>query len=146
MIIKRVSPAKTFYYKHKKIAMANSKHIAKLLGPFLIAMTISEMLNPRIWDTVAVTQTYLAGSLWLLAGLSIIRGHNSFTFSWPLMITLIGWFAIFGGLSRMFFPGRVQQGFVNSFTVIALQIILLVVGIVLTFKAYTRDDNKTQER
>ncbi len=116
--------------------MSNSKHIAKLLGPFLIAMTISEMLNPRIWDTVAVTQTYLAGSLWLLAGLAIIRSHNYWVFKWPIMITLIGWFAIFGGLSRMFFPGPVQQGFVNNFIVIGLQIVLLVLGIIFTFKAY----------
>jgi hypothetical protein len=56
--------------------MSNSKHLAKLIGPFLIAITISEMINPHIWDTVAATQTFLAGSLSLLAGLAIIRNHN----------------------------------------------------------------------
>jgi hypothetical protein len=116
--------------------MTNSKHLAKLLGPFLIAMTISEMMNPRIWDTVAVTQTYLAGSLWLLAGLAIIRNHNYWKLHWPILITIIGWFAILGGLGRMFFPAAVQNGEANNTVVIVLQIILLLVGIVLTFKAY----------
>jgi len=120
------------------ITMSNSKHIAKLLGPFLIAMTISEMMTPRIWDTVPVTQTYLAGSLWLLAGLTIIRGHNYWTLSWPVLISIIGWFAILGGLSRMFFPEPVQQGSGNSLPVLAVQIVLLIIGVVLTFKAYIK--------
>jgi hypothetical protein len=116
--------------------MTNSKHIAKLLGPFLIAMTISEILNPRIRDTVAITQIYPAGFLLLLAGLSIIRSHNYWTFKWPVMITIIGWFAIPGGLSRMFFLMSSQQGAQNTSVVQALQIILPSVGIILTFKAY----------
>jgi hypothetical protein len=121
--------------------MTNSKHIAKLLGPFLIAMVISEMINPRTWDTVQVTQTYLAGSLWLLGGLTIIRTHNHWSLNWSILITVIGWFAIAGGLSRMFFPEPVQQGFGNNSIVLALQIILLVVGIVLSFKAFSKENN-----
>jgi hypothetical protein len=116
--------------------MTNSKNIAKLLGPLLVAMTISELLNPRIWDTVPVTQAYLAGSLWLLAGLSIIRSHNYWTFGWPVLITIIGWFAILGGLSRMFSPMSAQQGAQNTSVVLAMQIILLAIGIFLTFKAF----------
>lgn len=116
--------------------MSNSKHIAKLLGPFLIAMVISEMMNPRIWDTVPVTQIYFAGLLWLLGGFAIIRTHNHWSFNWSVLITIIGWFAILGGLSRMFFPMSSQQGAQNLSVVLALQIILLAVGIILTFKAF----------
>jgi len=123
--------------------MTNSKHLAKLIGPFLIAMTISEMMNPHIWDTVAVTQTYLAGTLWLLAGLAIIRNHNYWVFSWKVLITIIGWFAIAGGIARMFFPAPVQNGEANNAIVIVLQIILLIIGIVLTFKAYWPGDKNS---
>lgn len=104
-------------------------------------MTVSEMMNPRIWDTVAVTQTYLAGSLWLLAGLAIIRSHNYWAFKWPVMITLIGWFAILGGFSRMFFPKSSQQGAQNTLVVMGLQIILLAIGIILTLKAFWPKQN-----
>lgn len=123
--------------------MTNSKYIAKLIGPPLIVMNISEAMNAHIWANVSAAQTYLAGSLWFIAGLSIIRSHNKWMPGWPVMITLIGWFAILGGLGRMFFPEPVQQGSQNVTVVLAIQMVLLVIGIVLTYKAYGRDDNKT---
>lgn len=123
--------------------MTNSKHIAKLIGPTFIALIISEAMNSHIWAAVPATQTYLAGLLWFLAGLSIIRAHNKWTLSWSVMITLIGWVAILGGLSRMFFPEPVQQGSQNTSVVLALQIVLLSIGILLTFKAYSREGSKT---
>ncbi len=116
--------------------MTNSKHIAKLLGPALIVMNISEAMNAHIWATVSVTQTYLAGSLWFVAGLSIIIGHNHWTPDWSVIITLMGWFIMFGGLARMFFPESVQQGSGNASWVLAVQMILIVIGAVLTFKAF----------
>ena len=123
-----------------KNKMTNSKHIAKLIGPTLIVMTISEMMNPRIWDTVTPTQTYLAGTLWFVAGLTIIRSHNSWAFRWSVLITLIGWFALLGGAGRMFFPDAVQQGSQNASIVISLQIVLMITGLLLTFKAFSRSD------
>ncbi len=116
--------------------MTDSKQLAKLLGPTLIVLNASEAINPDIWATVAVTQTYLAGSLWFVAGLSIIRSHNRWTLHWSVLITLLGWFIMLGGLSRMFFPDPVQQGSQNAATVLTVQMILLVTGIVLTYKAY----------
>lgn len=123
--------------------MTNSKHIAKLLGPTLIVMNASEAINSHIWINVPTTQTYLAGSLWFVAGLSIIRIHNDWKFSWSVLITLMGWFIMIGGLSRMFFPEPVQQGSQNASVVLTLQMVLLAIGIVLTFKAFSRDNNKT---
>ena len=124
--------------------MQNSKHIAKLLGPTLILMTISEMMNPRIWDTVPPTQTYLAGALWFIAGLAIIRSHNRWAFSWPVLITFIGWFAMLGGMGRMFFPESVQNGEAaqNASVILSVQIVLLLIGVILTFKAYVPDNKK----
>lgn len=84
--------------------MADSRHIARLLGPTLIALSASEMLNPQIWVNVPATQVYLAGSLWLVAGLSIVCTHNRWTGGWPVLVTFMGWFAVLGGLFRMFVP------------------------------------------
>ena len=121
--------------------MANSKHIAKLLGPFLIAMTISEMMNPHIWDNVAVTQIYLAGSLWLPGGFTIIRTHNHWSLNWSVLITIIGWIAILGGLSRMFFPLLSQRSAQNTSVVLGLQFILLTIGVILTCKSFWSKHN-----
>jgi len=113
-----------------------------MIGPTLMALTISELMNAHIWINVASTQTYLAGTLWFVAGLSILRGHNIWTRDWPVLITLIGWLAILGGLSRMCFPEPVQQGSQNTTMVLVLQIILLAAGIVLTLKAYVPVNKK----
>jgi len=118
--------------------MTNSKRLAGLIGPTLIVLSISEVFTSRIWLTVTATQTYLAGTLWFIAGLSIIRTHNIWTLNWPVLITLIGWFAILGGLGRMFFPQAAQEGGQNPVIVLAFQIVLLLIGIILTFVAYIR--------
>lgn len=119
--------------------MTNSKYIAGLVGPTLIALTLSEAMNAHIWASVSATQTYLAGGLWFVAGIAIVRAHNHWVRGWPVVVTLVGWFAMLGGLGRMFFPEAVQQGSSNSFTVLAAQMILFAIGIFLTFKAYRRE-------
>lgn len=118
--------------------MANSKRLAGLIGPTLIVLSISEALNAHIWLTVSATQTYLVGTLWFIAGLTIIRTHNIWALDWPVLITLIGWFALLGGLARMFFPQTAQEGGQNTVIVLTFQIALLVIGIILTFVAYIR--------
>jgi len=116
--------------------MTNSKKLAGIIGPTLIVMNITEMMTSHIWVNVAITQTYLAGLLWFIAGLSIIRSHNNWSLSWTVLITLIGWFAILIGLSRMAFPETVQQGTEKSSFILVGQLVLLIIGVVLTFKAY----------
>lgn len=124
--------------------MTNSKQIAGLLGPTLVAVTISEAMNPDIWTTsIAPVLVYQAGTLLFVAGLAIVRVHNRWTGGWPVLVTLMGWFLILGGLIRMIAPGFAQQQIQNTTAVFALQIVLLAIGIFLTFKAYGREDSKT---
>jgi uncharacterized membrane protein HdeD (DUF308 family) len=125
--------------------MTNSKHIAGLIGPTLIALCISEAINLRILATSNAnlpSVVYLNGTLLFVAGLSIARVHNRWR-GWPVLVTLLGWFAILGGLIRMFAPVLAQQGVQNTPIVFASLIVLFVLGVFLTFKAYGREDNKT---
>ena len=117
--------------------MTNSKPIAGLLGPTLIALAITEAMNLRtLASTPApVGVVYLNGTLLFVAGLAIVRAHNRWTGGWPVLVTLMGWSAILGGLTRMFAPASAKSG---ATWVYALLSVLLVIGIVLTFKAYGR--------
>jgi cation transport ATPase len=124
--------------------MTNSKHIAGLIGPTLIALTISEAMNLHIWATNIAPVTYLNGLLLFVAGLSIVRAHNRWTRSWPVMVTLVGWCVILLGLFRMFAP-EAQQGGENIPTY-AVIIVLFAIGIFLTFKAYSREDSNAAAR
>lgn len=122
--------------------MTNSKTIAGLAGPTLIAVAISEAINLPIWANNIAPVTYLNGALLFVAGLAIVRAHNRWTRSWPVVVTLVGWFAVFGGLFRMFAPELAQRGAQNISVVFAVQIGLLAIGIVLTFNGYRRVGQK----
>lgn len=119
--------------------MANSRRIAGLLGPILVAMSVSEMTTADIWAAVTPPQVYLAGLLWFIAGLTIVRAHNRWKSGWPLLVTVMGWFFTLGGLLRMFSPRLAQQPAENPVLVLGGQMTLLVIGVVLTLKAYSRN-------
>lgn len=122
--------------------MINSKSIAGILGPILVVTNLSEAINSHIWVNVTPPQTYLAGALWFVAGLFIIRTHNYWAVHWSVLITILGWFILLGGLSRMFFPEFVQQGSQNNQFVFVFQMILLAIGIILCYKAFSKSDDK----
>jgi hypothetical protein len=118
--------------------MTNSRHIAGLIGPTIIALTISEVVNFHIWASNIPPVTYLNGTLLLVAGLSIVRAHNRWTVGWPVMVTLVGWVAILGGLFRMFAPEAQQAS--PSTSTYAVIMVLCAVGLFLTYKAYAPED------
>lgn len=117
--------------------MTRSKQIAGFLGPTLIVVALSEAKNLRIWEVGVAPLTYLAGLLWFLGGLAIVSLHNRWSTGWPVAITLVGWFFLLGGLFRLLFPD-VQQGNQNTPAAgaYALDAVLLVLGVLMTFKAY----------
>lgn len=125
--------------------MSNSKRIAGLLGPTLIALSITEAMNLDIWTTVAgpafAPVVYLNGTLLFIAGLAIVRAHNRWTGGWPVLVTLVGWFTLILGLIRMIAPASAQRAGENPTALYALLIVLLAIGIFLTFKAYGREEH-----
>lgn len=118
----------------------SSKELAKLIGPTISVMSISEMVNMRIWVTNNPAITYLNGIILFVAGLSIIRVHNLWSFRWPVVVTILAWGAVAAGLFRMFFPGA-RQGGQNVFTYM-LTAILLTAGIFISYKGYVRGSDR----
>jgi len=125
--------------------MPNSAYIAKLLGPALIGITVTEWMNLDIF-TAAIgpsfaTHVYLNGTLLFIAGLAIVRAHNVWSRRWPVLITLVGWVAVVGGLSRMVAPVSAQQAGQSAPVVYASLVALLAIGVVLTFNSYGRSES-----
>lgn len=116
--------------------MADSRHIAGLAGPTLVVMTTSEALNLDIWAGVSPTLVYLNGLMLFVAGLAIVRTHNVWTRSWPVLVTLLGWAALAVGTLRMFAP-RAPQLAASSSTY-AVIFLLFLLGVVLTLQAVRR--------
>ena len=119
--------------------MTNSRRIAGLVGPTLIAITVTEWMNLGVF-TAAIRlsfapHVYLNGTLLFVAGLAIIRAHNHWTRGWPVLVTLVGWVALLGGLGRMVAPLSAQQAGQGSTVVCASLIAPPAIGVVLTFKS-----------
>ena len=124
--------------------MLNSKRIAAITGPTIVAMLVSEfpLVQPHLYDTQIPPVVYLSGVLMFVGGLAIVRAHNHWTRDWTVLVTLSGWFGLLLGVFRMFAAGRYQQASArtSATTFMILEAILLVGGLVMTFKAFSRHD------
>jgi hypothetical protein len=115
-----------------------SRSIAGIVGPTLIVMVFSEtrFWNPTLYDTQIVPLIYFNGVLLFVAGLAIVRNHNIWTASWQTLITVTGYLVIIIGLLRMFFPQLQAEKFRNNNSVLVFEIVLILIGVFLTIKAY----------
>jgi uncharacterized membrane protein HdeD (DUF308 family) len=123
--------------------MANSKQIAGLVGPTLVAMLVSEfpLVQPHLYDSQIPPVVYLSGVLMFVAGLAVVRVHNLWTRNWTILVTLTGWFFLLLGLVRMFAASQYQQAAAgaSSRLFMALEGVLLVVALVITYQGYRRE-------
>lgn len=121
--------------------MEKSKSIAGIVGPTLIVMVLSELKlwNPTLYDTQSVPLVYLSGVLFFIAGIAIVRSHNIWIWSWQTILTIIGWLAILLGCVRMFFPHVYVTQFQNGNSALFIEILLILLGIFFTFKAYSSE-------
>jgi len=95
-------------------SMATSIFIARLLGPLLLIVGASLLINPRAVRKMAqdvigsVTLVYLFGVLDFAAGLAILLVHNVWLASWRVIITLLGWLLLIRGAVRILAPEQVM--------------------------------------
>lgn len=123
--------------------MTNSKQIAGLVGPTLIAILVSEfpLVQPHLYDAQIPPVVYLSGVLLFVGGLAVVRAHNRWQRDWTILVTLSGWSGIALGLLRMFAAERYQRGATSTSagTFMVVEGILFVAAVVMTFKAYRRE-------
>jgi hypothetical protein len=128
--------------------MSNSKLIAGLMGPLLLAVGFSMLLRRHLFPIMvdqlatAYAVVFISGMLALVAGVAIVRVHNVWVQDWPVAVTIFGWLAIVGGLSRMFFPDRamsIASRVAHSGGLTLGAIVTLALGAFLTFKGYEEE-------
>jgi hypothetical protein len=129
--------------------VANSKLIAGFMGPLLVAMGAAMLLNRDLFPAMIgqIAQSYalifLSGILSLLAGIAVVRVHNVWTGGWRIVVTVLGWLAIVGGLARMWFPqlaAPVAATLGDSATGLVVGgLVVLALGAFLSYKSYMSD-------
>jgi hypothetical protein len=132
--------------------MANSRQIAGLIGPLLAALGVTMLVNrdwlPQIAAQIAQDAglIVLSGILLLLAGIAIVRIHNVWSGGWRVLVTILGWLAIAGGLVRMWFPQLaapiVAAISVSPAGVVAAGLVMLALGAFLSYKAYGPENSR----
>jgi hypothetical protein len=126
--------------------MTNAELISGFAGPLLMAVSAALLINRRTIAGVindisnAHGFIFFAGILTLLAGLAIVRAHNVWAFEWSLIVTLLGWMAVIGGIVRILWPDRIaaisNKILNNENAVTAWALVALLLGAFLTAKGY----------
>jgi hypothetical protein len=99
------------------------------------------LVQPHLHDAQIPPVVYLSGVLMFVGGLAIVRAHNRWARDWTVLVTLSGWFFLILGLFRMFAASSYLRGAANANAglFMVLEGILLVLGLLMTFKAYSRN-------
>jgi hypothetical protein len=122
--------------------MPDSKRIAGLVGPTIVAMLVSEfpLVQPHLYDAQIPPVVYLSGTLMFVGGLAILRAHNHWARDWTVLVTLSGWFFLALGLIRMFAASSYQRASASTspWVFMLSEGLLLVVALIMTYKAYSR--------
>jgi hypothetical protein len=94
--------------------MERSHFLAKLIGPVFIVGGLGMLFNAAAFRVMFERSLhdhmliYLTGVLSLPAGLAIVVLHNDWKWRWPVMITVIGWLMVIGGIVRMLAPQMIE--------------------------------------
>jgi cytochrome bd-type quinol oxidase subunit 2 len=129
--------------------MATSKMISGLIGPTFFALAVSMLLNvgslPALVEQASHDPAMIltTGIITFVAGLAIVRVHNRWSGGWPVVVTVLGWLFVLGGLARILFPNQLAAAAAgiaqhNGFFV-GEAIVLLALGGFLSFKAYSQN-------
>lgn len=117
----------------------NSRDLASVMGPALIALAVTEPLNWEIFEQQSAPVTYLNGTLMFVAGLALVRAHNLWVWGWQTLVTLIAWVLLLGGFYRMIAPGAAEaQMNISDAPMIAAFGVIAAIGLTLTYQGYRR--------
>lgn len=121
--------------------MEISLFLAKLLGVYMLIVAVIWLFRRNQFET-SIKDIFnspgvlaLAGSLSLLAGLSIVIGHNIWDYHWRVVITILGYIAVAKGVLRLAFPEQAQR-WVNVVLSRGYWIGILIVGLLGLFLTY----------
>jgi len=120
--------------------------IARLIGPTFIVIGIGVLLNGSFYNTMIAdavkspTLIYFAGLLALVPGLAVLNVYRAWTPDWRVVITILGWLMVIGGIVRIVLPQLIATLATDIYSgtpVLAIfAVIVLVVGAYLSFEGY----------
>jgi hypothetical protein len=132
--------------------MERSLFLAKLIGPLFLTIGLGLLVNQNTyWGMIneiirhptplGSMLIYLSGLLSMLAGLAMVNAHSVWVRDWRVLITVLGWLMLIGGIVRIALPDiglKVGSAlYTSSTTLPIIAAISLGLGGFLTFKGYS---------
>jgi hypothetical protein len=126
--------------------MAPAIFIARLIGPTFIVIGVGVLLNGSFYNAMIAeavrspTLIYFAGLFALVPGLAILNVYRAWTADWRVIITILGWLMVIGGVIRIVLPQLIATLATDIYSGTAVlsifAVIVLVVGGYLSFEGY----------
>ena len=120
--------------------------IARLIGPLFLVIGIGALFNGEHYRKMIAGFLenaglyYLSGVISLIVGLAIVAHHNIWAPDWRVIITVLGWIALFRGAVRLMLPTvgpRLASGFIVGAWPLRLgAVLVLVIGGILTYAGF----------
>lgn len=88
--------------------MANSHYLARLIGPPLVVIAVSMLLDRTGYVALSQdvidnpTLIYIAAAIALFPAVALVLAHNVWSADWRVLITLLGWVAVIDCVSWIF--------------------------------------------
>lgn len=126
--------------------MDNSILFARYIGPFIVLIGLSIILNFKLYGQIAegfiknTALIYITGLITFVAGLAIVLNHNVWVGNWPVIITVLGWISFIKGIWLVAFPGsagKISAVFIKNIKLVVLPwSVMFIIGIFLVMKGY----------
>ena len=126
--------------------MQPAVYIARLIGPLFVVLGVGILANLGLY-TAMVSEAvqlpvlvYLFGALSFTAGLAILNAYRAWTADWRVIITVLGWLLVIGGIIRIVLPrltASLATTIYSGQSAMAVPgVIVLVLGGYLSFEGY----------
>jgi len=121
-------------------------YIARFAGRVFIVIGVGILANLSFYSGMVAeavrspTLIYIAGILSLTAGLAILGAYRAWTADWRVVVTILGWLCVIGGIIRVVLPrltASLATTIYSTTTPMAIAgIVALVLGGFLCFQGY----------
>ena len=94
--------------------MELSKLVARIIAVIYVSGGIAVLFKKVNFKKIAEdfekskALTFIAGSFGIIIGMVLVHYHNNWVMNWTILITIISWFFLIGGLIVVVFPGSLS--------------------------------------
>lgn len=120
--------------------------IFQLVGLIYLAVGIGILIHPEFYRKLLadfsqnLSASYLGGVMALVIGYVLVFYHNTWAYSWPVIITIVGWLSLIKGLWILVSPSSafdMAKSFKRNKTyLLVCGAILAVFGVILMYVGF----------